>query len=311
MTDQGSVSTAETPQTRDEITVVTEEKLKPQDAVPAPLSDEPKPDASATPENDKPKSDDGSGDQPRKRNRSAERKIRSLTRKLSEAESRGTASDEKVAALEAELETLKATPPAPRKPKPKLADFKTSEEYAEAHVAWKTESEAPAPKPPAPKKPDPTSTGATGNPDFDELAEEGEKRLGSEFKEALYDQTLPLSKNMSEFIFDSDVGPELVMWLDDHREEAREMFDMRRSKVEAALEEVETGLSGTPAKETPKADTSKRDSGGRFRGKASPPPGDPIGGGVGGTSTNEIQEGLSMDEFAKRRRAYNQANRVR
>ena len=149
MQNEGTVSTDDTPQDRGAISVVTEENQPPittvgsqaEQAVPpqgAPNTDTP---AEST--QDEKKAD---GTPPKRRRRSAERKIAALTSKLEAAENAGAARDRKITQLEQQIQAGKSE--APPAPKPKLQDFKNAEEFGKAWSIWEASAVAPAPAPP-------------------------------------------------------------------------------------------------------------------------------------------------------------------
>lgn len=307
MADESTVSTTETPQDRNAISVVTEENQAQAPQPPAePPPGAPNAEKPATSESDTPPA------KPKTRRRSSERKIAALQRQLAEAETAGTARDKEVAELRAQVDQL-TTSAAPAAKKPRLQDFKTAEEYADAHADWKTGQEppAPAPAPAATPAAAPQTSAPTPTPEVTELYSQGEKIYGDDFKEVLDDKTLPLSASMADHIFDSDRGPDLVMWLDENREDAQELFHMRPKKLAERLTEIEKTLD-TPPAPTPPADPPRGDNG-KFVARQPappPPPGEPVGGNVQ-PGAGEIREGLPMDDYADRRRAQMAKNRTR
>ncbi len=315
MSDESTVSTEETPQDRNAISVVTEEnQAVPEASTPPPAAPPPKgeedDEKSATSDESKPKR--------KTRRRSAERKIAALQRQLADAESAGAARDVEVAQLREQVAALTTAQEAPPAKKPRLQDFKTAEEYAEAHAAWK-EGQAKPPAPPPPPAQPPaqpqTSTPPEPAPEVQELVAKGAEQF-EDFEEVLSDNTLPISPAMADHIFDSEHGPELVMWIDENREEAQELFRMRPKKLAEALAEVEKGFDAPPppaAQDEPK--TPARGSDGKFASRQQPPeppppPGEPVGGNVN-PGAGELREGLSMDDYAERRRRQMAANRTR
>lgn len=318
MSDQGSVSTDDTPKDDAPMNVVTEEnegavQVPPDATRAAPPAGEPNEGKSADPESEK-----SDGQPPKKRRqRSAERKIGRLTRELEEAKQAGAQRDAQITALQAEIAELKKGAAAPPPKKPRLQDFKNAEEFGAAWAEWERANaepppaEPPAAQPPASDPNSPPQPPAEPPPEVAELEEAGEKVYGEEFSEVLHDKTLPLSANMADYIFDSDKGPDIVMWLDEHREEAKELFHLRPRALAKKLDEL------VPTLETPEppAPTPERDASGKFVAKQPPeppppPPGDPVRGAPSETS-REIKEGLSMDDYAARRRAQEKAHRVR
>lgn len=315
MTDKNPVSTTETPPDDEPMNVVTEENIAPpgapQSDQAAPSKDEPNAGKSA-----EPKDPPEGGDPPpkRTRKRSSERKIAALQRRVTEVEETGQAKDQEITRLNAELAKAQSGPPPAKLTKPKLQDFKTAEEFGDAHAAWLDQEKAPGDKPPVADPPAPKADATTGTPtpEVEEFADKGEAIYGEEFEEVLFDKTLPLSENMFDFVSESDQGPALLMWIDEHREEAREMFHMRPRKLARALEEVVSKFSPDDPPPDPAPDPN-RGSDGKFQAKGDPkaPPGEPVRGGGPSSDSGEIKEGLSMDDYARRRRAQQNAHRVR
>ena len=312
MTDQGNVSTSDTPQPRNEISVVTEENaatLAPESAPAAPTEKSGEPNTS---DSAPPKSEPNADKQPRRRNRSAERKISTLTRKLEAAESAGTEQSTRISALETQIADLQKGATAP--PKPRLKDFKSEGEFAEAYATWKADTAEP-PKPPskpAPKQPaaDPPAGAHPQAAEIKALETAGEKLYGDEFEEVLHDDSLPLSVAIADFIFDSDKGPEMIMWLDEHREEGRELFRMRPTKQVKELEKIEAGLEKETA--PPSSDAApKKGADKPAANKGDPPakpPGEPVKGDGPDAAAQGVVNGLSMDDYASRRRNQERSN---
>jgi len=314
MPNESTVSTAETPRPRETINVVTEENqaepalLTPDAAPPthgAPKTEAPAPSTSETPPA-----------APRTRRRSSERKIAALQRQLGEAQAAGEARDTEVAHLRAQVEAMQKGS-APQAKKPRLQDFMNAEEYADAHSDWKA---AAAPKPPAPPPAAPASQAPPQQsappprpPEVQDLTARGVEIYGDDFTEVLDDKTLPLSAAMADHIFDSDRGPDLVMWLDENREDATELFHLRPKRLAERLAEIEKTLDPPP---TPAAPAKARAPDGKFESRQPaahvPPPGDPVGSSPGADGVSGgVREGLSMDDYAERRRAQMARNRTR
>lgn len=278
--------------------VVTEENQA------APSPDVPNADASASSNADDPP-------KPSRRRRSAERKISALQRQLAEERSKGEATAATLLALQTEVATMKVPAPA-AVAKPKLGDFKTADEFGQAWTAWEASQKPADPPAPAPT-PKPADPAPARQPDPEIAAFEAEavKIYGEEFSEVFHDDTLPLSPAMGEYLLDSDKGADLVMWLDEHRDEGKDLFHLRPKKLAEALDKIVGELEPTP----PPAPVVERNADGRYTKREDPtppppPPGDPVRG-VGTSVANEIREGMPMDDYAATRRRQMQANRVR
>ncbi len=175
------------------------------------------------------------------RDRPAERRISKLTKKLDISQATN-------AELLERIEALETNAPAPKKaPEPQFRDFKTPQEYAHALTAWEKESKpAPkqTPKPGTPAKPTASTAQAEALKQF---AKDGNKRLGDTFKVAFKDNDLAINKVMGEFLLDSDLGPEVMVYLHEHPDEARQIWfddldaaNERLDAIEAELDEPTT-----------------------------------------------------------------------
>ena len=200
------------------------------------------------------------------RDRPAERRISKLTRQLD-------ASNSENADLKGRIEALEANQDKPAaKPEPQLRDFKTPREYADAVAAWVTDSKpAPKPKPKTPAKPTANTRHAE---DLKKFAAEGKERIGDKFQAAFTDNDLGINQVMGEFMLDSDVGPEVMVYLHEHQDEARQIWFDKADAANERLEAIEAKVSGEPATTTddvPGDDKPARNPDGTFA-KAEPDP---------------------------------------
>ena len=321
MSDQGTVSTKETPRDDEPMNVVTEEKLEGQpspqaDAAP-PKDGAPDPGKSATPD---PKDQSNDGDQPPKKKRGrGDRRIARLQRELREERAKGAQRDQENQRLSQEVESLKQAQASPPLEKPKLQDFKDAEEFGKAWAKWEAQQKQPDAAPPPPATPPPAATPPATpqvDPEVAAFEEKGVELYGEDFAETLHDPSLPLSPNMADYLFDSDKGTELLLFLDENREDAKDLFHLRPRALAKKFAEIEAELeSPPPPADNPPPDSERpRDDKGRYISRSPepppPPPGAPERGAASDTS-GEIKEGLSMDEYARRRRAQMSAHRVR
>lgn len=260
-TQPSNVSTADTPERPQNVFTEEPEVAAAKKADQAAPDDEPGQTSgdSATPPN-KPK---------RKphRDRPAERRISKLTRQLDASQSEN-------AQLKEQLEAAEIKAPAP-KPEPKLQDFMTPREYADAVAAWVVESK-PAPKPKSkPDKPAKPTANTQHAEDLKKFAAEGNERIGDKFQAAFTDKTLAINQVMGEFLFDSDLGPEIMVHLHEHQDLARQIwFDSKETATER-LEALETELEGGTPPSDEIADDGKRtrDASGKFvKGDKKPEP---------------------------------------
>ncbi len=139
-TQPSKVSTADTPPER-QINVLTEDPgiaaaRKASEAAPGDQPGQTSGDSATPPDKSKPKPP---------RNRSAERRISKLTKRLDVSQATNAGLREELDATSARLDALESNK-APTK-EPQLKDFETPPEYAEAHSAWKLEQSAEPPKP--------------------------------------------------------------------------------------------------------------------------------------------------------------------
>lgn len=197
-----------------------------------------------------PAASDDNQQQPHKRDRSAERKIGKLTKKLSNLETSRTEDRQQIERLQGEVETLKQST-ASASPEPELKDFASPQEYAKAFSKWETGQKAASSKKPADTGTqqgarDPNAHAQHDNPGKIEPDKEvidfqtrGKKKLGDEFSEALEIQNTAVDTDMADFLVDSDFGPEIYVHLANNQDEARKIFDSGSRRKMAALDALE------------------------------------------------------------------------
>jgi hypothetical protein len=320
-TDQPSnVTTEEAPRPQDEHVVTSDTDFIAE--VPAGPRETDHSDSAASDTPAQSTSDSDSGTPPKKapasrRNRSAERRIKTLSSKLSDAEAREAENARKIAGLEETVSSLQTA--TPKAKEPMLADFANPREYAQAYSKWDTANETPAPrKRSATPKPKPIDDGTPpATPQDDAIIAfraEGKKKLGDEFLEALEVPGTAVNQVMGEFMIDSDVGPELYVHLADNQDDAKKIFDMSAHKAIAALQrlatkarkgelidaagtlDVDDGTEETILENTGKTERIQTQVGT----KAPEPPSDPSPG-QGADTPAKSPEKESMDEYAARR----------
>lgn len=190
--------------------------------------------------------DEGQPQKPRRqRDRATERRFARLTAKLAEAEARDAEREHRLAELEALVAKATPAPTPPPKPKePKLADFPTPQEYAVAYAAWKQGATEPTPRAPraapierAAEPPPPAAKKGPTDKELNDFQARGKARLGDEFMAALEEGT-PTNQLMAEFMFDSDVGPDVYVHLVNNPELARRIYDSSIPRATAALEDL-------------------------------------------------------------------------
>ena len=184
----------------------------------------------------------------KRRNRSAERRIKTLSSKLAAAEAREAENAHEIAELKDQVNALKdATPKAKE---PMLQDFDNPRDYAKAYSKWEqgqaaeTETTPPrkrsAPKKPAKPIDDGTPPATPQDPAIQGFHERGKAKLGDDFLEALELPGTAVNQVMGEFMIDSDVGPELYVHLADNQEESRRIYDLPAHKAIKVLERLAT-----------------------------------------------------------------------
>lgn len=180
----------------------------------------------------------------KRRNRSAERRIKTLSSKLSEAEAREAENARKIAELEETVNSLKTA--TPKAKEPMLQDFANPREYAKAYAKWEEgqADEPPRRRTPAKRQPTPLDDAPPPAAPKDDaiigFRERGKEKLGDDFLEALEVPGTAVNQVMGEFMIDSDVGPELYVHLADNQEEAKKIYDMPAHKAIAALQRLAT-----------------------------------------------------------------------
>lgn len=260
----------------------------------------------------------GDDDKPQKpRNRSAERRIKKLSSKLSRATDLTEQQRKEIAAKDAEIARLKAAQPKPVEPK--LEDFQSPTEYGKAYSKWEkdvaaytdpaadTDQQPTANPPPEKQTPADDPLADARN----EFLESGREQLGDEFAEALEEEGTAVSQVMAEYIFESELGPAIYVHLANNVEDSQKIYDMSAPKAVKALEELEDRakageldvegqlqVAPAPGEEKPASKGSApKNPGGT---KAPTPPSTTKDGANLNTAPDPDNE--SMDEYAARRR---------
>jgi hypothetical protein len=110
-----------------------------------------------------------------------------------------------------------------------------------------------------------------------------------DIKDVLSDPTLPVSDVGAAIIRQSDVGPEIALYLNDHRDEATKIYGMHPVLAARELGRIEAKIIGTQSQQAPP--TTKKIS-------QAPEPIQPLGN--RGAPSVDLDT-VSMDEFVKRR----------
>lgn len=240
-----------------------------------------------------------------------------LTKKVSEQESVIAEKDRVIAEQAQRMADLEnQVKSAPKPAEPQLEDFKTPQEYASAYTEWQTATAEPAPK----KEPAPAQQQAptpAPDPAIDEFVAAGIEMLGDEFVEARGESDLAVSKEMADYLFESEVGPAIYVHLANNTDESKDIFKMSAPKAMKALEALEAKaakgeldidgqLQIAPA---PKMGAHDTGDGGKPESKkpAYTPPSDTRD--TGDTGLEPDLEEMGMEAYAARRRKQMKASR--
>lgn len=250
MSDQGNVATEDTLNPRNEISVVTEENeasLSPPNTPAAPADDQ----QSQTPGESASSETDQKQDDPPKppRNRRQEREVRKLKKQLADERSGREADAARIAELEAKVAGLE-----PKPQQPKLKDFDTPEQFADAYAKWKADTAEPAAKPPEPKTSSTPPPEPTGLDPFAEeraaLHDAGLEKHGDAFMEAMEatgEDTVPISLDMRDYLFENpDLGADMFMHFAENREEALKISQMGPRAAARELNKIAKQLQEAP-----------------------------------------------------------------
>lgn len=233
------------------------------------------------------------------RNRSAERRIKRLSAKLSAAGKREQELLQRNHDLETQATALKDA--TPKNPEPKFEDFDNPKEYAQEYAKWEAKS-IPEPKPPQqPAQQQPQAT--EPDPEISAFRDRGIEALGDEFAEAIEDADTPVNMTMGDYLVDSKYGPEIYVHLHNNIEDARKIFDSSSPKAIKALSELEAKAkkgeldAGDGELKIAPPPENKAAPGGT---KAKEPPSDTKTTGTAALKPNPETE--DMDDYANRRR---------
>lgn len=244
-----------------------------------------------------------------------------LNARLGKSERDNAVSQQAIADLQQENTELKAK--QAKAPEPQLEDFDSPKDYAKAFSKWETDTTAAA-EPPKPKPAATEPAAAAASPsgarasddEVTDFTKRGTEKLGDSFRDAIQDDPddpTPVNQVMGEFIFDSDVGPEIFVHLANNKEEAKKIYDSsprRAEKMLNALEakaakgELDVGegaLNVAPPPDLGEHDTLDKDKGGKGSTGTNAP--EPVNTKEGGdASLTSDPETESMDVYANRRR---------
>lgn len=221
-----------------------------------------------------------------------QRKIDKLTKRITDTESRAEAAERRAKEAEERLaksaESAPAQEPVKTDVRPKLADYKTPEEWAEALTDWKLEQRDAAARKQAEED--------ERREVFDSYqARKDEAKAKHEdwddVMEEIQDQNVTIPPAAHNAIIESDQGPEIAYYLATH-EEARERIEGMTSAISIARE-----IGRIEALVTPKANGSPK----QIRTNA-PRPITPVGGST--KSTVSIDDpNISAEQYYEIRKA--------
>lgn len=171
--------------------------------------------------------------------------------------------------------------------KPKFSDYNDIESYTEAVTDWKMERKL--------EQIQQQSKAKTVEETYNSRVKEFEKTR-PDFQEVLADSDLQISKPVTDLIFESDVGPAIVMYLAENEEETERINGMSQvrqlaeiGKIEAKLSKIQSGKSSNGA-----ASSEKKLS-------KAPAPVKTVSGGAPVTTKSLDDPGLSPEEWIKMR----------
>lgn len=162
--------------------------------------------------------------------------------------------------------------------KPKFADYNDIEAYTDAMTDWKMEKKL--------QEVQQTSKANTVVKNYNDRIAEFEKTR-PDFKEVLAESELTVSDAAKELIFDSEVGPAIVLYLAENEDEAHRINGMSAVRQLAELGKLETKL-------TPKVKEKKVTSN-------APAPIKPVQGGAPITTKSLDDPTMPTDEWIKMR----------
>lgn len=330
MSNKSSVSTEETPKDRP-MSIVTEEGGKPSEAA---AGEQPgkKTEKSADSDGDpKNTEDDGKkasakdpeGDgEAGKKKRTPSRRDRRINRLRAENETLNN-ENERLRRQLAEKDSSddtgsSAEESAKKDPKPSVKDFDDYDDYIEALTDWKIRNADSNKSGKA--KPAKSGKGTTEDEErntkpqmsqaeikaTNDFRTNGIELYGDEFLEVVQDQSLNINKASVDFMIDSEVGPEILMYLDENREEADDIYELTPRKAMKKLEAIEAKLAkkaeGDDADDDKDTGKSGKQAEKSNSGKISkaPEPAEDAGGGTGGGSGVGMPD--NMDDYAAMRR---------
>jgi hypothetical protein len=200
------------------------------------------PAADASAEADKP--EDGDGEQPKPKPRGGfQKRIKELTDKVKER-------DQRIA----ELSAAKAGNDANAGAAPKREDFASYEDFVEARAEWKAEQTVERKERERAEQASVQAKEERAVTFRDEM--ENDAAEDATFAKAWATVTadnFPISREVRDFIAESDDPHSLIEWLAGNRAEAAKLYRADSAQVSRALARVEAGIASRPPARTPQA----------------------------------------------------------
>ena len=110
--------------------------------------------------------------------------------------------------------------------------------------------------------------------DLKAFAKDGTDRLGDTFQDAFTNTDLAINQVMGEYLLDSDLGPDIMVYLNEHQEVAKQIWLDSPKAAAKRLGDIEDELEqGSPGDQDDDDDGKpKRDATGKFAKKSDPKP---------------------------------------
>lgn len=192
----------------------------------------------------------GEGDKPQPtRDRRAEKRIASLTRKNDEAQ-REIGYWRGIAEAKSQGQTTQAPEP---NAKPQQSQFKSYDEYAEALIDWKTEEKLKAREAEREQQTRYQTAASKAHEEAsrvaDRLAKEGAAIEGfDDVMETITAQNFPISATMRDYLGECEQPAHMAQWLADNQAEAARIYGLNSAAAVRALDKVAATLAKPPAK---------------------------------------------------------------
>ena len=298
MSNEGNVSTVDTPKDRPINVVTSESDPQSKEVTPPAASSTDDQTSGKSAESDKNSNDEG---KKTKRSSKSKRRIGQLTRENTELR---TAADKAITlqsdldAANAEIANLKQSSHSQQKPK--RSDFDNDDAFGEAFSTWKSES-SPAPKakeaPPKANQPPPP------NAELQEINEAGNERH-EDFDLAMDPRSgASINEPMADYLFDlgdPEMASDVIMHLFENKNEANELFLESKFSASKAVRGMDKIV------ELVKSEAKGKKPEPEKKGSKTPPPAPPNHESTGNPApmaNGGITGDEGMDSYAAKRRA--------